>query len=134
MYATSHVFSMRTTHVYTTQRHKQQWREERDAHFQSGNTVIILSSCRFKMRILRFDKVLSCFKNTMSNLKKHLESPGGVKQKDYFFQGNSGNTAHPRVGLQTGWQMTTYFTDWKKQRNNGGAYTISSLISHAGMM
>ena len=31
MYVTSHVFSMRTTHVY--QRHKQQWRAERCAFF-----------------------------------------------------------------------------------------------------
>ena len=65
-----------TTHSDT---HTQQWREERDARFQPGNTVIILSSCQIRMRILRFvvlfagDKVLSCFKNTTSDLKKHLE-------------------------------------------------------------
>ena len=38
----------------TTQRHKQQWKEERDARFLAGNTDIILSSCQLKMRILRF--------------------------------------------------------------------------------
>ena len=40
----------------TTQRHKhkQQWREERDAHFLAGNTIIILGLCQLKMRILRF--------------------------------------------------------------------------------
>ena len=67
----------------TTQRHKrkQQWREERDARFLAGNTVTILSLCQLKTAILRFvvhcaggDKVLSSYKNTTSNLKKHLES------------------------------------------------------------
>ena len=56
MYATGHVFSLRTLRCDTTQQHKhtQQWREEREARFLAGKTVVILSSCQLKMRILRF--------------------------------------------------------------------------------
>ena len=41
---------------YTMQRHKhtQQWREERDARFLAGNTVIHFELCQLKMRTLRF--------------------------------------------------------------------------------
>ena len=50
---TSHV---RQVMCNTTQlhKHKQRWREERDVRFLAGNTVIILSLCQLKMRILRF--------------------------------------------------------------------------------
>ena len=55
MYATGQLLSARgQLKCNTTQRHKhKRWREERDAHFLAGNTVVILSLCQLKMRILR---------------------------------------------------------------------------------
>lgn len=60
--------------IHTKHKHKQQWREGRDAHFLAGNTVTILGVCQLRITILRF--VVLCYlasKNTTSNLKKHFD-------------------------------------------------------------
>ena len=51
-YATSHVFSTRTTHVLHHTVIQKKEGGERCA-FLAGNTVVILSLCQLKMRILR---------------------------------------------------------------------------------
>ena len=67
-------------HRPTTQRHKQQCsRRERDAHFQYNHYFEYLSAKDGNIKVrctlcAGGDKVLSSYKNTTSNLKKHLES------------------------------------------------------------
>ena len=81
MYATSHVFqhedNSHVTPPSNTNTNNNGGRREIRI-FLDGNTVIILSLCQLKMRMLRFivhsgDKVPSSFKNTTPNFKKRLE-------------------------------------------------------------
>ena len=78
-YATSHIFQHEdntTCNTMQPHKHKQQWREERDARFLSWKyshfEFVSAKDENIKVHcaLCAGDKVLSSFKNTTSNLRK----------------------------------------------------------------